>query len=151
MDVPVPLTIFLMRRDLTPADYWKLAQCWTLLLSTDLALRVVPFQRLERLARSGTRPGKRSAEAATAEVRRLNRLVRIAARRHLYPMTCLRRSLVLQWLLGRAGISVELKLGVRREGAGIAAHAWIEYLGEAIGEPDEIADYARFQLPEQSR
>jgi hypothetical protein len=151
MEVPAPLTTFLMRRDLTPADYWKLTQCWALLLPADLALRVLPFRQLERLARSGAHRGNRQTVAEAAEVRRLDQLVRIAARRHLYPMTCLRRSLVLQWLLARAGISVELKLGVRRDGAGIAAHAWIEYLGEPIGEPDEIAEYARFQLPEQSR
>lgn len=135
-----------MRRDLTPVDYWTLTQCWLLLLPTDVALRLLPFRWLQRAAASGARPGVPSP-AAAAEVRRLDRLVRIAARRHLYPMTCLRRSLVLQWLLGRAGVPVELKLGVRREGQGIAAHAWIEYQGEPVGEPEDVEQFARFQLP----
>jgi len=140
-----------MRRDLRLADYWTLTHCWALLLQADLALRLLPFSLLQRGAISAVDAGDRPPGAAAAEVRRLDRLVRIAARRHLYPMTCLRRSLVLQWLLRRAGIPAELKLGVRREGDGIAAHAWIEYLGQPVGEPEGIEQYARLQLPEQSR
>jgi len=150
MGVTAFLVTLLMRRDLTLADYWTLMHCWALLLQADLALRLLPFSLLQRLAGSGVRVRHRSPEAAAAEVRRLDRLVRIAARRHLYPMTCLRRSLVLQWLLGRAGIPVELKLGVRREAQGISAHAWIEYRGEPVGEPEGIEQYARLQVPGKS-
>jgi hypothetical protein len=125
--------------------------CWALLLQADVALRLVPFSRLQRGAASAAPDGGQPPAAAAAEVRRLDRLVRIAARRHLYPMTCLRRSLVLQWLLRRAGIPSELKLGVRREGQGISAHAWIEYQGEPVGEPEGIEQYARLQAPERLR
>ena len=84
-------------------------------------------------------------------MRRLSRLVRAAARRHLYPMTCLRQSLVLRWLLGRAGIPAELRLGARREAATLEAHAWVEYRGEPIGEaPDVVVRYATLDLPEQA-
>lgn len=140
-----------MRRDLTLADYVKLLQCWVLLLQTDLALRLLPFSLVRRVASLGNRTVKRSPDAAAAEVKRLDRLVRIAARRHLYPMTCLRRSLVLRWLLGRSGVPVTLKLGVRREGTVLEAHAWVEYLGQPVGEPDEVTQYSQLQLPEQSR
>ena len=42
---------------------------------------------------------------------RLARLVRVAGSNHLYPMRCMPRSLVLQWLLGRRGVEAHLRIG----------------------------------------
>jgi hypothetical protein len=40
----------------------------------------------------------------------------------------------LHWLLRRRGIENQLRIGVRVEGDGLAAHAWIEIAGEPINE-----------------
>lgn len=55
-----------------------------------------------------------------------------------YP-TCLRRTIVLYHLLRRAGLAVELWIGVQRsaESGAIAAHAWLVRDGEPYLEPDD--------------
>ena len=86
---------------------------------------------------------------ATAAIQRLRLLVDVAGRNHLYPMGCLRRSLVLQWLLGRHGILTNLQIGVQKEADELNAHAWLEYNGRPIGEPDSIATrYDSLATPE---
>ena len=50
--------------------------------------------------------------------------------------TCLKRALVLQYLIRRAGGSAALQVGVRRDGAGaLVAHAWLTRNGTAYLEP----------------
>ena len=44
---------------------------------------------------------------------------------------CLPRALAAQAMLRRRGVTTRLVLGVKRDAAGLAAHAWIE-LGETI-------------------
>lgn len=63
----------------------------------------------------------------------------MAAHHHLGAKTCLRTSLVLQTLLLRRGIQTELRIGVRKLGSELCAHAWLEYAGAPIGQPGDIA------------
>jgi transglutaminase superfamily protein len=138
---------------LSPPDWGLLVQAWLLLLTVDLALRLLPFSRVRRLAlpaRRGSQPAPSPDQAAL--VARLHRLVKMASRNHLYPMRCLRQSLVLQWLLGRRGISADLRLGVRKAPGGpdgLDAHAWLECDGLPIGERAEVtARYIPLVVPE---
>jgi len=55
-------------------------------------------------------------------------------------MTCLRRSLVLQRMLGRRSIPAELRLGVRKEEGQLKAHAWLEYQGQPVGEAEDLEE-----------
>lgn len=50
--------------------------------------------------------------------------------------TCLRRSLVLFYLLRRAGRPVSLHIGVRKLDGALQAHAWLVLAGEPYLEPD---------------
>ena len=126
-------------RALSWEDRGLLLQAWVLLLAVDLGLRVLPFRRVQALVARGQRgAGDTPAGEAAATSARLERLVGIAARHHLYPMRCLRRALALQWLLGRRGIAAELRLGVRKEADHLAAHAWLECAGRPLGEPPDI-------------
>ena len=62
--------------------------------------------------------------------------------------TCLTRSLVLQWILARRGIGTELKVGVRNEGDGLRAHAWLECGGVLVNDTvDGLHGLARMELP----
>ena len=87
-------------RRLAVSDWWTLFQAWFMLLAVDLGLRLLPFRWVRGYA-ARVRP----AEADPGDLPRQQRLVDVAARNHLYPLGCLRRSLVLQRLLGRRGIA----------------------------------------------
>jgi len=69
-------------------------------------------------------------------IRRSSDFVELAARNHIYPMTCLRRSLAMQTLLSKRGVNTDLFIGVRRNQEKLEAHAWLEYQGQPIGEKD---------------
>ena len=99
-------------------------------------MRAVSFARLER--RLAPAPSGQAPDDAT--VGRLVWSVAAAARPHLYPMRCVPRALALRWLLGRHGLASELKIGVLRQGEALAAHAWVERDGRAIGEPAGIEE-----------
>jgi Transglutaminase-like superfamily len=107
-------------------------RAWLALLAADLCLRWLSFPRVERLFAP---PAVRPAAAAGDEAVRLRVwAVDAAARHHLRPMTCLPRTLGLRWLLGRAGIPTDLRIGVARQGGRLLAHAWVERDGVPVGE-----------------
>jgi hypothetical protein len=120
----------------TPADFWAFARAWAFLLVADLGLRALPFPRVDRRLAprvSGGLPDE-------AAVGRLVWATEAAARHHLYPMRCLPKALCLRWLLGRHGIAAELRIGVARQGEGLAAHAWVERQGRPVGEAPEVGE-----------
>ncbi len=125
---------------LSPHDWWMLVQTWTLLLAVDLGLRVLPLRRVQALLSLRHKDARYPYPAELSAVtQHLWRLVDIAARHHLYRMTCLRRSVVLQWLLRRRGIPADLRIGVRKESEVLRAHAWLEVQAKPIGDPETIA------------
>lgn len=121
------------------AEIPALARAWMYLLVARVALRFLPVRRVEALLAGISPKGRRAISSA-----RLARLVAIAARGHLLPMTCLPRSLALQALLRRQGVEADLRIGVRREAGELRAHAWIEDGGHPVG---ETADVRRRFLP----
>jgi hypothetical protein len=74
---------------------------------------------------------------------RIARLVTAVAGRHPLRCRCLERSTTLWWLLARAGVPARVVLGVRKDGTGVEAHAWVEVNGVSVGEPEGLRD--RFQ------
>ncbi len=119
-------------------------QAWFLLFVTDLGLRTLSYPRLlgllaglRRLPRLRKPP---PPAAVPAEIDHLWRMVNTAALNHLYAQTCLRRSLTLQHLLARRGILTDLRFGARRTEDGLSAHAWLEYRGAPIGEPEALTE-----------
>lgn len=121
-------------------EKWLFIQAWLLLLGFDLALRTLPLDRVQGWVRP-SRPGDKilAREQADVLIGHTSDFVDRAARHHLYAMTCLRRSLALQWLLARDGLDTRLQYGVRRENGKLQAHAWLEYQGHPIGEKSEPA------------
>jgi hypothetical protein len=115
---------------LSGRDWVLLAQAWGLFLLVDLALRLLPFTKVRDAAARvrGRGPADRS------EMERVQRIVGMAAGNHIYPMPCLRRALVVQWLLGRRGVETDLRFGVRRGKDALSAHAWLEREGAPLGE-----------------
>ena len=123
-----------------------LAQAWGLFLLVELALRILPFSCLLNLSkkiflkRKGGpsfppfAKGGRGDLALTAgpSVMRLAWLVEVAGRYTPVTATCLKKALVLFWLLGRRGTQTELRIGVARPQGQLKAHAWLDYQGEVI-------------------
>ena len=62
-------------------------------------------------------------------------MVRAAGRHSVGHPSCLEESLALWWLLGRQSISSELRVGIRKDGEKLEAHAWVERQGAALNEP----------------
>jgi hypothetical protein len=60
---------------------------------------------------------------------------------------CLEQSLALYVCLRRAGVAVGLRLGVQPYP--FAAHAWVEYKGEPVGESwDRVGRFVAFSGPQ---
>jgi hypothetical protein len=51
------------------------------------------------------------------------------------PMNCVRRSMVLWWMLRWLGLNSELKIGLNRE----KGHAWVEHAGRVINDSADVA------------
>ena len=123
---------------LSRAEWSLFLQAWVWLLLFDIGLRTHPFPRLQIFAaRLSTRPALPS-EQTEGLILALKTAVDRARYNHLYSMTCLRRSLALQKMLAQRGVATELKIGVRKELSMLSAHAWVEYRGKPIGEPEKV-------------
>jgi hypothetical protein len=126
---------------LTLAEWAILAESVTLAVGIELALRLLPFSRLLRyLERLRSRSQSRSggsldppvADRSPTTLDRYLQMARFTAAAYRLlpvPSTCLRESLVLCALLNRRGANARLCLGVDKNGAALAAHAWVECEG----------------------
>ena len=117
---------------LPPREQIVLVQAWALLLLMEPALRVLPFQQLRALCNHAGRKRPGTSSEPVPSVSRLAWLVEVAGRLIPGTATCLKKALVLSWLLGRHGIASTLQIGVARHGDALAAHAWIEQQGQVI-------------------
>jgi hypothetical protein len=102
------------------------------------SLRLRGFQATKRWLQKYPGHPKETTSASASEtiVKLTARMVLAADRFAPTHSTCLERSLVLWWLLGRQGIGSQLRIGVRKDGPRFAAHAWVEREGIAIGESE---------------
>jgi hypothetical protein len=120
-------------RALSWSEWGILVKAWIWLLYIDLLLRNRSFPRVQQVVgyQQSARPQVPAGQEWNA-IYRYQRFTTLAARYHLYPMTCLRQALALQVLLGGQGISTKLRFGVRKESVKLLAHAWLEYEGQSI-------------------
>jgi len=109
-------------------------------------LRLYGLARLQRWVMHPLTAGRRSgAEVAPADI---GALVNIAGNHLPFPSTCLTRSLLLVWLLGRRGMAGELRIGVRPVPGGIDAHAWVEHEGRPVNDaPGVSGRFTAFDQP----
>ena len=126
--------------DLSAGDQHLLIEAWWRLLGARVRLQWGARGALASAFGAPVQSLDRGSPEATAP--QLALAVSRAAAHHLGAMTCLPRALALRAMLARRGIESSLRIGVRREAATIAAHAWVEVAGSPLGEPEEIE--ARF-------
>ncbi len=92
----------------------------------------------------------RSVQSAVLlpKVEKTARMVRIAARYSVLWTNCLKKSLVLWFLLRRQGIESELRIGVRRDQGEFQAHAWVEYEGIVLNDTQNVRQkFVMFERP----
>lgn len=128
--------------DLERADRRTLRRAYIWLAMTDIALRTVGLARLVRRLRIVDPHWGGVGADAPYRAWRYAHWLDVASRHHVVRARCLHRSLVLnRWLL-REGIPSHLRIGVRKEGRALHAHAWVELGGRAVYEhPDALTAF----------
>jgi hypothetical protein len=147
-------------------ERWLLAQALVLLPLTVLGLYLLGVRRWQRAltkltplgetrnpnpnqGRSRSTPAVAIADdqSVRERVRVIARIMRITAEHGLYRPNCLQQSLVLWWLLGRNRIASEIRFGARKEDGELKAHAWVECLGFALNEDQDVCrHYSPFEV-----
>ena len=120
-----------------------LLRAFAALTTTDIALRIHGFQRLVDDARSAGAPRRRVVgREELLRAMRYAHWLEVASRYHLVGVRCLHRSITLHsWLL-REGLPSQIRLGVRKEGSELKAHAWVEVDGYVVSdEPGAITQF----------
>ena len=124
-------------RRLERGDRRRARETAAALLGTRIGLRVGGLRRwkelLVRLAPLRTAGASAGLSGGPEmEVARRVAAIQEAVSRHLpWQASCLEKSLVLWWQLGRDGIAAELRIGARKEAGRFEAHAWVE-LGNVV-------------------
>jgi len=90
-------------------------------------------------------PTRASRESVDQRAATIARAIDRAARRGVFRPKCLVRSMALHRMLERRGIRGSvIRIGVRREGDELLAHAWVEHNGiTLIDSPSAVATFAR--------
>ncbi len=118
---------------LAPVDRTAATEAWVMLPVARWSLTLLGLARCQRLLAS--LPWWRSRpESAELAVARLQRAVTRASANQPWRVPCLERAVVLRSMLLRRGHDATLRIGVRRPGGGLEAHAWVECGGIAIAD-----------------
>jgi hypothetical protein len=115
-------------------------------------LRVSTFRRvqqaLEKWHGDAALTNQCDGAAIFTESQSASRMMDAASRRSIVRGNCLSRSIALWWLLRRRGIPAQLRIGARKIGDQLEAHAWVEVAGRAINDSDDVQTrYAPFAGP----
>jgi hypothetical protein len=116
--------------------------------ATGALIRLLGFQKAAKAcARMGGQAPLRPSSAQDLEdAQAFARLAAVAGRHGPVTTTCLRQSLVVRAWLRRRGLDAQLKIGVRKNGAVMDAHAWVELDGVPLAQPN--LDHAAFNAPD---
>jgi hypothetical protein len=120
---------------LTTAERGVLISAFALLAAVRLCLCIIPFRTLHRSWTSVPQRVARHSEGASLPPERIVWLVGVASR-FIPGARCLARAMAAQLLLARAGHLADMRIGVRKDGNSLDAHAWLEYEGIPLFESD---------------
>jgi hypothetical protein len=126
---------------LSPGEWLLLPQLFFAALTIGAGTRLLPLPRLAHvLSCCAHHPWLRRVPALHRQtnLERLIALVDIAARTTCGGGYCLRRSLLLFWLLSTRDTSVRLLIGVAKDAEALHGHAWVERGGKIVGDSSEV-------------
>ena len=116
---------------------------WLLLLlvalpATGALVRFFGFQRAAKICVGfgGKAPLRPCSNQDIADAQSFANLAAIAGRHGPVSATCLRQALVVRAWLRRRGFDAQLKIGVKKNGVALDAHAWVELEGVALAQPN---------------
>lgn len=119
-------------RELTAEDRRLLVAGFFLLPLVALGVRLAGFERVRgALARFAPGTGKPGDDPGRPH--RVARMLEIAGSRGLVRVTCVPQALLTWSILRREGFEAAIRIGVRRDGEALRAHAWVEGLENAEG------------------
>lgn len=128
--------------DLDPVDRLLLVKTLLLLPWVGLVLKFQGFKRAQRfltyLIPHNPLVRNKDIGRRDLEARRIARLVSVAAAHGPYKARCLERSLALWWFLKRRGIESKIRIGARKTGEGLDAHAWVEMNDMPLNESRDV-------------
>lgn len=131
---------------LNSADRATLVRAYAYLTFVDLAQRVLGFERLMTRLRFPADVPVQHTEHTHPHLTRAQGYARwldVASRHHIVNAQCLHRSLALAFWLSRDEIDNFVRIGVRKNGAELQAHAWVEVDGHVVNdEPAVVATFA---------
>ena len=105
-----------------------------LAVCVEIDVRMVPFTRV--LARLNAEPNRRSNADLQASAANVLHAIQRAYRVLPFESTCLRESLIFCRIFKRRGLPAELRIGVKKSGDQLGAHAWVEDgRGTALTDP----------------
>ncbi len=104
------------------------------------------------LARLCPQTTSRSPEPLWPQAETTARMVAIAAHYSQLWANCLKKSLVLWYLLRRQGIVSELRIGVQQGSGEFKAHAWVEYQNTVLNDVPNVRQlFVMFERPMEVR
>jgi len=131
-------------------------QAWFLLPPMVLGLQLSGFQKFQQFLQNRIHGGteqdqysKKNDDDVLVECFTISKMIKVAARYSLITPKCLPKSLLLWWLLGREGITSDLRLGAQKDNKQFEAHAWVEYKGIVINDSQLVKErYTTFNSSE---
>ena len=127
------------------AERTVLLQALPLLILVRVSLWMLPLHRVHDASSALLTRVARPRRKGGLPPERITWLVTVASR--LVPRAhCLIRAIVAQYLLARSGHLADLRIGVRKDGGTLDAHAWLVLDGRPLFEDDEhLEDYTPFE------
>ncbi|MFB2880451.1 lasso peptide biosynthesis B2 protein [Floridanema aerugineum] len=126
-------------KSLSWSELMLLIQALLLLPLVAFGIKCFGFRRFYgSIANLNRRKDKGQEREGIKSARAIAKLVEIASRHGLYKPNCLQKSLLLWWLLQRRSIESELRIGVRKKGEILEAHAWVEYQGCVLNDRNDV-------------
>jgi hypothetical protein len=133
-------------RQLTVRQRFTLLEAMALMPLAEIFLGLFRYHTLLAFLEKATPLRKGRATMSMAKARKMGELANIAAWRGAYKVTCLRRSLVLWWMLRRRGVDSQVRIGVRMENGEFASHAWVERGGVVLNDAQDIGSWYTVML-----
>jgi Transglutaminase-like superfamily len=126
-----------------------LVQALVLLPLVALSIHLLGMERTQYgLAKLCPPVDSLSSEPLYLQAETTAKMVAIAAHYSQYWANCLKRSLVLWYLLRRQGIISELRIGVQQGVGEFQAHAWVEYQNTVLNDVQNVRQlFVMFERP----
>ena len=123
-------------------DQWLIARAFVWLGVLALGLRVLGFRRVTQRPWLPALAERPVSDEELRHARHYAWAINLAGRHHAVRARCLLLSLTLHHWLRREGLPSRLRIGVRKEGSALLAHAWVELNGQVVN--DTAAAVAAF-------